>query len=142
MQESAAIALSYIKSNYEYFNIKYDDLIKNDIHINIPLGSISKDGPSAGVTLATSIISAFKNVPFPEDIAMTGELTLRGKILPVGGIKEKCLGALKNNIKKIFIPSDNIDDIEEIPKEIISNIEFIYVNDYKQIYDYLINSKE
>ena len=141
MQESATIALSYIKSNYEYFGIKYDDLIKNDIHINIPLGSISKDGPSAGVTLATSIISALKNISFPEDIAMTGELTLRGKILPVGGIKEKCLGAIKNNINKIFIPSDNIDDIADIPNDVISNIEFIYVDDYKQIYDYLISSK-
>lgn len=143
MQESATIALSYIKSSYEYFDIKYDDLLTNDIHINIPLGAITKDGPSAGVTLATSIISAFKNISFSEEIAMTGELTLRGKVLPVGGIKEKCLGAIRNNIKKIFIPSSNIDDIEEMPNEIKKNIEFIYVEDYKQIYDYLIEiSKE
>ena len=140
MQESAFIALSYIKSSYQYFDIKFDDLVKNDIHINIPLGSITKDGPSAGVTLATSMISAFKKVTFPEDVAMTGELTLGGKVLPVGGVKEKCLGAIRNNIKKIFIPSSNIDDIEEIPNNIRKNIEFICVDDYKQIYDYLMNN--
>jgi len=138
MQESAFIALSYIKSFYKSFDINYDELVNNDIHIHIPMGSISKDGPSAGVTLATSIISAFKNVTFPSDIAMTGELTLRGKVLPVGGIKEKCLGAIKNNINRIFIPSDNKLDIEEIPSEIKNNIEFIYVDDYKDIYNYLM----
>lgn len=140
MQESAFIALSYIKSSYEYFDINFDDLVKNDIHINIPLGAITKDGPSAGVTLATSMISAFKKVTFPEDIAMTGELTLRGKVLPVGGVKEKCLGAIRNNIKRIFIPSSNVDDIKEIPNNIKKNVEFIYVDDYKQIYDYLMSN--
>lgn len=138
MQESAFIALSYIKAFYEYFNINYEDLVNNDIHIHIPMGAITKDGPSAGVTLATSIISAFKNITFPSDIAMTGELTLRGKVLPVGGIKEKCLGAIKNNINKIFIPSDNIVDVEEIPEYLKNNIEFIYVDDYKDIYNYLM----
>lgn len=142
MQESAYIALSYIKATSDYFNIDYDKLINNDIHIHIPLGSISKDGPSAGVTLATSIISAFKDITFSNDIAMTGEITLRGKILPVGGIKEKCLGAIKNNIKKIFIPSANKCDVEEIPKQVRKQIEFIYVDDYKEIYNYLINNKQ
>ena len=141
MQESAFIALSYIKAFYKYFDINYDDLVNNDIHIHIPMGSISKDGPSAGVTLATSIISAFKNVTFPSDIAMTGELTLRGKVLPVGGIKEKCLGAIKNNITRIFIPSENKLDIDEIPIEIKNDIEFIYVDDYKDIYNYLMRGE-
>ncbi len=140
MQESAFIALSYIKSTADYFNINYNALIDNDIHIHIPSGSISKDGPSAGVTLATSIISAFKKINFPSDIAMTGEITLRGKVLPVGGIKEKCLGAIKNNITKIFIPIANKDEVEDIPKEIKKQLEFIYVADYKDIYDYLMNS--
>lgn len=138
MQESAFIALSYIKAFYKYFDINYDELVNNDIHIHIPMGSISKDGPSAGVTLATSIISAFKNVTFPADVAMTGELTLRGKVLPVGGIKEKCLGAIKNNINKIFIPLENKIDVDEIPNEIKNNVEFIYVDDYKDIYNYLM----
>lgn len=139
MQESAFIALSYIKSTADYFNINYNSLIDNDIHIHIPSGAISKDGPSAGVTLATSIISAFKNINFPSDIAMTGEITLRGKVLPVGGIKEKCLGAIKNNITKIFIPIANKDELEDVPKEIKKQLEFIYVEDYKEIYNYLMN---
>lgn len=140
MQESACIALSYIKSTADYFKINYNALIDNDIHIHIPSGSISKDGPSAGVTLATSIISAFKNINFPSHIAMTGEITLRGKVLPVGGIKEKCLGAIKNNITKIFIPIANKDEVEDIPKELKKQLEFIYVDDYKDIYNYLMNS--
>ena len=140
MQESAFIALSYIKASSEYFNIKYEELINNDIHIHLPLGAISKDGPSAGVTLATSIISAFKDISFPSDIAMTGEITLRGKVLPVGGIKEKCLGAIKNNIRKIFIPTANKIDVEEIPRQLRKQLEFIYVDDYKDIYNYLLDN--
>lgn len=142
MQESAAIALSYIKSMSSYFGIDYDELISNDIHIHIPSGAISKDGPSAGVTLATSIISAFKNINFATKIAMTGELTLRGRILPVGKIKEKCLGAIKNNINTILVPIGNKDDVEELPKDIVKKLKFIYVEDYKDIYDYLINNIE
>ncbi len=139
MQESATIALSYIKANSEYFGIDYEELINNDIHIHVPSGSISKDGPSAGVTLVTSIISAFKNINFVDDIAFTGEITLRGHVLPVGGLKEKCLGAIKNNIKTIFVPIDNKCDIEELEEEIKENIDFIFVSDYKEIYDKLIN---
>ena len=142
IKESATIALSYIKSNAKEFNIKYEELVNNDIHINIPLGAISKDGPSAGVTLVTSIISAFKHVNLPDDIAMTGEVTLRGKVLPVGGIKEKCFGAITNNIKTIFIPMDNKEDVEELNDEIKNNIEFIYVNDYLDIYNHLIKNNK
>ena len=138
MQESAAIALSYIKSTCKYFKIDYNDLVDNDIHIHLPSGAISKDGPSAGVTLATSIISAFNDIYFDNSISMTGELTLRGRILPVGGIREKCLGAIKNGIKKIFIPLGNKDDVENLSKEIKGKLEFIYVDDYKEIYDYLM----
>lgn len=137
IKESAQVALSYIKSNAKEFDIDYNELISNDIHINMPMGAISKDGPSAGVTLATSIISAFKKQSYPEDIAMTGELTLRGRILPVGGIKEKCFGAIKNNINKIFIPLANKDDVDLLNDDIKDNIEFIFVNDYKDIYNYL-----
>ena len=110
MKESATLALSYIKSNCELFDINYDELCENDIHIHIPAGSVSKDGPSAGVTLVTSIISAFANIKMNNRIAMTGEITLRGNVLPVGGLREKCLGAIRNNIKKIkdFIIQKNL----------------------------------
>lgn len=138
MQESATIALSYIKASAKEFDIDYRKLINNDIHIHVPSGAISKDGPSAGVTLATSIISAFKEINFDSNIAMTGELTLRGRILPVGGLKEKCIGAIKNNIKKIFVPIGNMADIDAIPSEIKNKLEFIFVDDYKDIYDNLM----
>lgn len=137
IKESAKIALSYIKANYAKFNIKYDDLIKNDIHIHIPSGSILKEGPSAGVALTTSLISAFSNLNISSDIAMTGEITLRGNILPVGGLKEKSIGAKYNHIKKMFIPYENLKDLDDIPNEIKDSIEYIPVNNYKEIYERL-----
>lgn len=138
IKESAKIALSYIKANHTKFNIKYDDLIKNDIHIHIPSGSILKEGPSAGVALTTSLISAFSNLNISSDIAMTGEITLRGKILPIGGLKEKSIGAKYNHIKKMFIPKDNMKDLDEIPDEIKESIEYIPVTSYEEIYERIV----
>lgn len=135
MKESATIALSYIKSNCKEFKIEYDNLCKNDIHIHIPNGAVSKDGPSAGVTLVTSLISAFSNIEIDNQVAMTGEITLRGNILPVGGLKEKCIGALRSNIKKIFIPKENMNDLTNIPEEIKNQLEFIPVSNYMEIYN-------
>ena len=134
IKESASIALSYIKANYKKFNIRYEDLINNDIHIHIPSGSVSKEGPSAGVALTTSIISAFSNYKISNDIAMTGEITLRGNVLPVGGLKEKSMGALMNNIKKMFIPYDNLKDLDNIGNDIKEKIEYIPVKNYFEIY--------
>jgi len=134
MKESAQIALSYIKCNYEYFNIKYDDLIDNDIHIHVPDGAVPKDGPSAGITLTTALISAFSKLKVPKKIAMTGEITLRGTVLPIGGLKEKSIGAYRNGVKYIFIPKENMRDLEEIPKEIKETITYIPVNNYKEVY--------
>ena len=134
IKESAAIALSYIKANYKKFNIRYEDLINNDIHIHIPSGAISKEGPSAGVALTTSIISAFSNLKVANDISMTGEITLRGNILPVGGLKEKSIGAIMNNISKMFIPYDNKNDLEDIPNDIRNKIKYIPVHNYLEIY--------
>lgn len=139
MKESAFLALSYIKAHYQEFGIHYEDLCNNDIHIHIPKGAVSKDGPSAGVTLVTSIISAFANIEMNYQLAMTGEMTLRGNILPVGGLREKCLGALQNNIQKIFIPSENLQDIEELPQEVKEKLEFIPVSNYMEIFDYIKN---
>lgn len=134
MKESATIALSYIKSNCKSFEIDYEKLCKNDIHIHVPTGAVAKDGPSAGVTLVTSLISAFSNIEVDNRVAMTGEITLRGNILPVGGLKEKCIGALRNNIKKIFIPEDNLGDLSDIPQELKDQLEFIPVSNYMDIY--------
>lgn len=133
-KESAKIALSYIKANYKLFNINYDDLINNDIHIHIPNGAVSKEGPSAGVNLTTALISAFTNLKIDSDIAMTGEITLRGNILGIGGLKEKIMGARRNNIKTIFIPFDNYNDLDEISNELKSEIKFIPVKNYLEIF--------
>lgn len=134
MKESAKIALSYIKSNCKKFKINYDDIINNDIHIHVPEGAIPKDGPSAGIALTTAIISALTNKKVSSNIAMTGEITLRGNVLAIGGLKEKSTGACRNNIKKIIIPYDNEADIDEIPKEIKNNIEYIPVNNYEEVF--------
>ena len=137
IKESARIALSYIKANYKLFNINYNDLIKNDIHIHIPHGSINKEGPSAGVSLTTALISAFTNLKVDSSIAMTGEITLRGNILAIGGLREKSIGAKRNNIKIIFIPQDNINDLDTIPEEVRCDITYIPVKNYIEIFNYI-----
>lgn len=134
MKESATVALNYIKSNYKKYNIKYDDLVNNDIHIHIPDTAVSKDGPSAGITLTTAIISTFNKLKIDCSTAMTGEITLRGDVLPIGGLKEKSIAATRNNIKKIIIPYENEKDLEEIPNEVKDNIEFILVKNYNEVY--------
>lgn len=137
MKESATIALSYIKANADTFGINYDDLINNDIHIHVPEGAIKKDGPSAGVTLTTAIISAFTNLEVNKKIAMTGEITLHGNVLAIGGLKEKSIGANRNSVDTIFIPSDNKKDLENLPVEVTSKIHFIPVDNYLDIYEYI-----
>ena len=135
MKESASIALSYLKSNYKNYNIDYNNLIKNDIHIHVPEGAVPKDGPSAGIALTSALVSAFSNMKVSSTIAMTGEMTLRGNILPIGGLKEKSIGAHRNGIKKIIIPKDNLKDLDDIPKEIKNDIKYIPVNRYDEVYN-------
>ena len=137
MKESAVIALNYIKANYKKFDIDYSTLSKNDIHIHVPEGAIKKDGPSAGIALTTAIISALTNKKIYNSLAFTGEITLRGKVLAIGGLKEKCIGALRNGIKTIILPKQNAKDIEELPIEVKDNIEFVMVEDYKEIFEYI-----
>ncbi len=137
MKESASIALSYIKANCDKFGIDYDILCNSDIHIHVPEGAVPKDGPSAGVTLTTSLISAFTNLEVDSNLAMTGEITLRGVILPIGGLREKSIGANRKGINTIFIPKDNIKDLETLPKEIKENIKYIPVTNYMEIYNYM-----
>ena len=141
MQESAKIALSYIKSNNKLFKIEYDKIQENDIHIHVPEGAIPKDGPSAGIALTTAIISALTGKKVSTNIAMTGEITLRGNVLAIGGLKEKSTGASRNNIKKVIIPYDNKSDVDEIPNEIKQNIEYIYVNKYEDVFKIIFKEK-
>ena len=127
MKESAHAALSYARSRADLFELKPDFYKDLDIHIHVPSGAIPKDGPSAGITMATALISALTQTPIDKDIAMTGEITLRGRVLPIGGVKEKCLAALRAKITKIILPERNKKDIEDIPKDIRKKISFIFV---------------
>jgi ATP-dependent Lon protease len=138
MKESAKIALSYIKSNYSKLNINYDKIVNSDIHIHVPEGAIKKDGPSAGIALTTALVSALSNLKIDKRIAMTGEITLRGNVLPIGGLKEKSIGAYKNNVKMVFIPYDNIPDLEDVPEEIRRKIEYVPVKKYAEVYERLL----
>ncbi len=141
MKESANLAVDYIKANFEKFNIDYSFFENNDIHIHVPEGATPKDGPSAGVTLTTTLISLLTNTSIHTNVAMTGEMTLRGKVLAIGGLKEKVIGAHRNGIRTIFIPSTNEKDLDDIPIDIKSEIKFILVDRYMDIYQVLFKKK-
>ena len=141
MKESANLAFDYIKANYEKFNVDYEKLEKSDIHIHVPEGAIPKDGPSAGVTITTTILSLLTNTSIHTNVAMTGEMTLRGKVLAIGGLREKVIGAHRNGIRKIFIPVTNEKDLDEIPEDIKKEIQFILVDRYTDIFNNLFKKK-
>ena len=134
MQESCHIALDFIKSNMDKFDIDEKLFEENDIHIHVPEGAVNKDGPSAGVTMTTALISLFSNKKVNKNIAMTGEITLRGRVLGIGGLKEKVIGAHRAGIRKVFIPCENEKDLDEIPEDIRNDINFISVKNYMDIY--------
>ncbi len=133
MKESCQAALSFVRSQSEKFGIK-QNFHKIDIHIHVPEGATPKDGPSAGGAITTALVSALTNKAIPRDIAMTGEITLRGNILEIGGLKEKSIAAYTAGIKKIFIPKDNTKSLVDVPKEVKDAIEFIPVTNYLEIY--------
>ncbi|MBI4766533.1 MAG: endopeptidase La [Deltaproteobacteria bacterium] len=133
MKESAQAALSYARSRSERLHLRDNFYEHLDIHIHVPAGAIPKDGPSAGVTLVTSLISALTKIPVKKDIAMTGEITLRGKVLPIGGLKEKTLAAIRAKIKTLIIPEQNKRDLMEIPRAVRRRIEFVLVKDIDEV---------
>ena len=127
MKESASIALDYVKANAEKFKIDSELFAGNDIHIHVPEGAVPKDGPSAGVAITCAIISCLSGRPVNPDVAMTGEVTLRGNALPIGGLREKSLAALRSGIKTIIVPNDNKKDVEELPQEVKDNLKIVYM---------------
>jgi len=139
MKESARAAISYIRANAKKYGINEERFEKTDIHIHVPEGATPKDGPSAGITMATAILSAFTNKPVKSSVAMTGEITLRGKVLPIGGLKEKALAGFRQGIKTIVIPKDNEKDLSEIPNEIRKEIKFITASSVEEVFKTAIN---
>jgi len=141
MKESAQAALSYVRSNAERFGISKDFLEKTDIHIHIPAGGMPKDGPSAGVTMFTALVSMLTGVRVRHDVAMTGEITLRGRVLPIGGLKEKVLAAHRAGIKRVLIPERNKADLDEVPAEIKNELEFIACAKMDQVLEAALEGK-
>jgi len=142
MKESATIAMEFIKANADEFGINPDIFDKYNVHIHVPEGATPKDGPSAGVTMLTSLVSLFTQRKVKKSLAMTGEITLRGKVLAVGGIKEKILAAKRARIKEILLCADNKRDIDEIKPEYLKGLTFHYVSDMKDVVDIAITSSK
>lgn len=133
MKESAMTGMSYVRSVSEEYKLDVEVFKKHDFHIHIPAGAVPKDGPSAGITMATALLSAVTDIPVRADTAMTGEITLRGRVLPIGGLKEKMLAAKTAGIKKVLVPKENEKDVDEISKEIKSGMEIVFVETMKEV---------
>lgn len=137
MKESAIIAYQYLKANPHYLSMNYKDFSDKDIHIHVPEGAIPKDGPSAGITMVSSMASAFLKKKVKSGIAMTGEITLRGRVLPVGGIKEKILAAKRAGISTILLSEDNEKDIKDIKDIYVKGLNFKYVRNISEVLEYI-----
>ncbi|HEX7548930.1 MAG TPA: endopeptidase La, partial [Candidatus Methylomirabilis sp.] len=135
MKESAQAAMSYARSRGASLGIKEETFAKHDVHIHVPAGAIPKDGPSAGITMATALISALTRTPVRRDVAMTGEITLRGNVLPIGGLKEKALAARRMGIKTVIVPAKNDKDVKELPPNVQRGMQFVYVSHMDQVLD-------
>ncbi len=138
MEESIKVAFDYIKGNYKNFGLNIDEIRNHDFHIHIPANAIKKDGPSGGITITTALLSYLKNVIITNNISMSGEITLTGKILKVGGIKEKLIAAINNNITVIYMPLANKEEIEELEYIYKNKLEINYIDNYQELYDILI----
>ena len=133
MKESAQAGISYLRSVASEYGIDEDFFSKHDIHIHIPEGAVPKDGPSAGVTMATAMFSAITKKPVRADVAMTGEITLRGRVLPIGGLREKLLAAGKAGIRKVLVPEKNRQDMADVSAEITEGLEIVYVQTMEDV---------
>ena len=141
MQESAKAGISYIRSVADKYNIDPDFYKEKDMHIHVPEGAVPKDGPSAGVTMTTALISALSNTPVYADIAMTGEITLKGKVLPIGGLKEKTMAAYKEGIKTVIIPSGNENDLQKIDDVVKKSLNFIMADNLDTVFNHALVKK-
>ena len=143
MQESAQAALSYVKSRAEMLEIDVESFENVDVHLHVPEGAIPKDGPSAGITIATAMISAFTNRPSYHLVGMTGEITLRGRVLPIGGVREKVLAAHRSGLKKVILPElMNEKDLEDVPKTVLKEMELVTVKHMDQVLPVALHDPE
>ena len=133
MQESAKAAISYVHSKAHEFGISDNLFNKSDIHIHVPAGAIPKDGPSAGVSITTSLVSALTGIPVLRDVGMTGEITLRGRVMPIGGLKEKLLAAKRAGLKKVVLPAKNKKDLTEVPQTILKGLDLVFVDNIDEV---------
>ena len=141
MQESIQAALTVVRAQADKLGIKKDFHEKHDIHVHVPEGATPKDGPSAGIAMCTAIVSSLTNNPVKSNIAMTGEITLRGQVLPIGGLKEKLLAAHRGGINKVLIPHENKRDLEEIPQNIIEGLQIYPVKKIQEVLDLALENK-
>jgi ATP-dependent Lon protease len=141
MKESAQAAMGLIRSRAKDFGINEDIFEKIDLHVHFPQGGVPKDGPSAGITMASAIISTLTGIPVRKDVAMTGEITLTGRVLPIGGLKEKALAAMRHGIKTIIIPEKNKKDLEDIPEEYRNTLTFIPVKNIDEVLEVVLTQK-
>ena len=142
MKESLDVVMSFIKSHSTTFEIDFKTFSKSDVHIHVLRGSIPKNGPSAGVAITTSLISLYKNIEISPNIAMTGEMSLRGEIIAVGGVKEKLIAAINAGIKTLFLPKENEVDVKKLPKELKKDMNIIYVSRYQEIYQEIFKKEK
>jgi ATP-dependent Lon protease len=142
MQESARAALSYVRSRAAHLMIDEKFHRKYDIHIHIPEGAIPKDGPSAGISMCTSLVSALTRRPVHRHIAMTGEITLRGRVLPIGGLKEKLIAAHRGGVKKVVIPRENEKDLKDVPASITNQMEIVFVDHMDEVLTHALVAAE
>ncbi|MBI4009048.1 endopeptidase La, partial [Candidatus Roizmanbacteria bacterium] len=133
MKESCQAALSYIRARWDLFGLSKDFFNKIDIHVHVPEGAVPKDGPSAGIAIATAMVSALTKIPVRRDVGMTGEITLRGRALEIGGVKEKVIAAHRAQIKTVVMPKDNRKDLEDIPKYVLDQLRFIFVSHVDEV---------
>jgi ATP-dependent Lon protease len=142
MQESAQAALSWVRSHADRLGLDEQWFATHDVHVHVPAGAIPKDGPSAGITMATAIASLVRGRPIADDLGMTGELTLTGQVLPIGGVREKALAAQRAGLKRVVLPRENEPDLEELPAQTRRELDFVLVDSIEQVLDAAMNGYE
>jgi ATP-dependent Lon protease len=141
MQESAHAALSWVRSHAEMLGVEPKWFTEHDVHVHVPAGAVPKDGPSAGITMATAIASLVRGEPVSEEVGMTGEITLTGQVLPIGGVREKVLAAQRADLKRVILPHENEPDLEELPAETKEELEFVLVDSVDQVLEAALDSR-